>query len=313
MIWRVRRWAGRGVEVAASFFAATLSPVLGFVMICTFIYSLVADHYQYLACLGPIALVSAGLTRWAERRPALEPVFCVGLLAVLATLTWEQCGMYANAETLWRSTLARNPGSWMAENNLGVLLAKKGKVREAIAEFHKALQIRPDDGKAMNNLGNALALEGELGEAIVQFRKAVEVNPDDVDAQFNLGHALAAQGEMGEAVVQYRKAVELRPANIYLLNDLAWCLATATDAGVRNGAEALTLAQKAVKLGGANNPLILQTLAAAYAETGRYAEALETAQTAERLAAAANKDALARQLQEEMHLYNAGLPMRQTK
>jgi hypothetical protein len=68
-----------------------------------------------------------------------------------------------------------------------------------------------------------------------------------------------------------------------------------------------------VKLGGANNPLILQTLAAAYAETGRYAEALETAQTAERLAAAANKDALARQLQEEMHLYNAGLPMRQTK
>ncbi len=282
-------------------------------MMVTFLYSFVADHYQYLACLGPIALVSAGLTRWAGRRPVLQPVFCVALLVLLAALTWRQCGMYANEETLWRATLALNPGSWMAENNLGILLAHKGRWREAITEFRKALQIKPDDGKAMNNLGNALALEGELGEAIVQFRKAVETNPNDVDAHFNLGNALGAHGESPAAIVQYREALELRPANIYILNGLAWWLATAADAGVRNGAEALSLAQKAVKLGGDNNPMILQTLAAAYAETGRYAEARETARAAEQLAAAAKKDGLARKLQEEIHLYQAGLPMRETR
>ena len=201
----------------------------------------------------------------------------------------------------------------MAENNLGILLAHKGKWREAIGEFRKALQIKPDDGKAMNNLGNALALEGKLGEAIIQYRSAVETNPNDVDAHFNLGNALGAHGEVPEAVSQYRKALELRPANIYILNALAWWLATAADAGVRNGAEAVALAQKAVKLGGDNNPIILQTLAAAYAETGRYAEARETARVAEQLATAAKKDNLARKLREAMHLYEAGLPMRELR
>jgi Flp pilus assembly protein TadD len=308
-----RKWVGRGLEVAALFFAATLSPILGFVMMVTFLYSFVADHYQYLACLGPIALVSAGLARWAWRRPLLQPAFCVGLLVVLAVLSWRQCGMYADEETLWRGTLARNPGSWMAENNLGVTLAHKGKWREAIAQFRGALQIKPDDGKAMNNLGNALVMDGELGEAIVQYRKAVETNPNDVDAHFNLGNALAAQGEVSEAVAQFREALALKPANIYILNDLAWWLATAADASVRNGGEALTLAERAAKSGGENNPIILETLAAAYAEGGRYADARETARRAEQLASAQKKGGLARKLREEIHLYEAGLPMRETR
>jgi tetratricopeptide (TPR) repeat protein len=313
-IWWARKWAGRGLEAAALFFAATLSPVLGFVMMVTFLYSFVADHYQYLACLGPIALVSAGLTRWGElRRPLLQPAFCAGLLVVLAAVTWQQCGIYRNEETLWRGTLARNPGSWMAENNLGLALVHKGQRQEAIAHFRQALRIKPDDGKAMNNLGNALVMNGELGEAIAQYRQALETNPADVEAHFNLGNALVGQGNVQEAVAQFRAASALKPANIYMLNALAWWLATAADATVRNGTEALALAEKAVNLGGDNNPILLQTLAAAYAETGRYAEASQTARRAEQIASAQQKVALARKLREEIHLYDAGLPMRQSR
>jgi tetratricopeptide (TPR) repeat protein len=283
-------------------------------MMVTFLYSFVADHYQYLACLGPIALVSAGLTRWGElRRPLLQPAFCAGLLVVLAAVTWQQCGIYRNEETLWRGTLARNPGSWMAENNLGLALVHKGQRQEAIAHFRQALRIKPDDGKAMNNLGNALVMNGELGEAIAQYRQALETNPADVEAHFNLGNALVGQGNVQEAVAQFRAASALKPANIYMLNALAWWLATAADATVRNGTEALALAEKAVNLGGDNNPILLQTLAAAYAETGRYAEASQTARRAEQIASAQQKVALARKLREEIHLNDAGLPMRQSR
>src|SRR6266513_1381298 len=111
-IYFLRRYVGRSVEVAAGFFVAILSPVLGFIMLFTFRYTFVADHYQYLACIGPIALASAGLVNLADtfknsRTLILSAGLCV--VAVLATLTWRQATMYGDIETLWRTTLARNP------------------------------------------------------------------------------------------------------------------------------------------------------------------------------------------------------------
>ena len=134
---------GRSVEVAAAFFVATLSPVLGFIMLYTFRYTFVADHYQYLACIGPIALASAGLVNLADtfkngRTLVLSAALCV--VAVLATLTWRQAAMYGNIETLWRTTLARNPSCWMAHNNLGIVLFEKGQLDDAIASL-------PDDAR----------------------------------------------------------------------------------------------------------------------------------------------------------------------
>jgi hypothetical protein len=111
-IYFLRRCVGRSFEVAAAFFLATLSPVLGFIMLYTFRYTFVADHYQYLACMGPIALASAGLVNFADtfknsRSLIRGAALCV--VALLATLTWRQAAMYGNIETLWRTTLARNP------------------------------------------------------------------------------------------------------------------------------------------------------------------------------------------------------------
>ena len=128
VIYFARRYVGRGVEVAAAFFVATLSPVLGFIMLYTFRYTFVADHYQYLASIGPIALASAGvatLARYFERSRPLILSAAVCLIVTLAVLTWRQAAMYGDIEALWRTTLARNPSCWMAHNNLGIALFRK--------------------------------------------------------------------------------------------------------------------------------------------------------------------------------------------
>src|SRR6266446_2949254 len=130
-IWLTRRYFGRGVEVAMLFFAATLGPVLGFIMLYTFRYTFVADHYQYLASIGPIALVCAGAATLARSYSQARP-FVFGLLAcvvaVLTALTWRQSAMYADIESLWRTTIARNPDCWMAYNNLGAVLYRRARL-----------------------------------------------------------------------------------------------------------------------------------------------------------------------------------------
>src|SRR5206468_4865994 len=159
----LRRYVGRSVEVAAVFFVATLSPVLGFIMLYTFRYTFVADHYQYLACIGPIALASAGLVNLADtfkksRTLVLSAALCV--VAVLATLTWRQAAMYGNIDTLWRTTLARNPDCWMAHNNLGIVLFEKGQFDEAILHYRTTLKMQPNFWDADYNLGTALLGKG---------------------------------------------------------------------------------------------------------------------------------------------------------
>src|SRR5208282_2255943 len=175
-IYFTRRFVGRGVVVATLFYVATLCPMLGFVMLYTFRYTFVADHYQYVACLGPIALVAALVVRAAEtlRTPAVVYGFAAIVLPVLALLTWRQAGMYTDMETLWRTTLARNPGCWMAYNNLGVLLRDQGRVEEAVELYHKSVEINPNNSEAQFNLGTALAARGRFDEAIKNFRMAIQ-------------------------------------------------------------------------------------------------------------------------------------------
>src|SRR5206468_11638596 len=127
-IYFLRRYVGRSVEVAAAFFVITLSPVLGFIMLFTFRYTFVADHYQYLACIGPIALFSAGVASLADvfkQHRALVLSAALFAVASLGALTWRQAVMYGDIETLWRTTLARNPECWMAHTNLGLVLLQK--------------------------------------------------------------------------------------------------------------------------------------------------------------------------------------------
>ena len=379
-IYVARDQVRRSIGIAVLFFVATLSPMLGFIMLYTFIYSFVADHYQYVACLGLIALATAGIIAassflW-KRNHFLKPVFCGALLLTLGVLTWRQCGMYADIETLWRTTIARNPESWMARFNLGSALLDEGQVEEAIRYYQQALKIKPDyapayyglgiarsqEGKvdeaitlyqralqiypgyadAHNNLGNALFQKGNVDEAMVQYQLTLQINPRNAEAQNNLAIALAQKGRMDEAIAHFKLALQINPHNAegqnnlgYILletghadeavvhyqealaiksgypqaqNNLAWVLATARQASLRNGNQAVELAQQANRLTGNGDPGFLRTLAAAYAEAGRFPEAGETAQRALQAANAQSNAALAGALRSEIMLYQAGQP-----
>src|SRR6266480_4676562 len=213
-IYFTRRYVGRSVEVAAAFFVATLSPVLGFIMLYTFRYTFVADHYQYLASIGPIALASAGVAKLADnfkrRRPLILSV-AVCLIVTLALLTWRQAAMYGDIEALWRTTLARNPSCWMAHNNLGIVLFQKGNSDEAIDHYRTTLEMQPDFWDADYNLGIALLKKGQVDEAIVHCSKAVTIAPNDPDAQVALGNALLQNERIDDAIVHYQKALSMRP------------------------------------------------------------------------------------------------------
>lgn len=213
-IYLTRRRFGRGLEVAMLFFVATLGPVLGFIMLYTFRYTFVADHYQYLASIGPIALVCAGaatLTRSYNQPRQLVFGILACVIVTLTALTWRQSAMYADIESLWRTTIARNPDCWMAHNNLGIVLFQKGHVDDAIAHYQRTLQMAPENADADYNLGNAFLQKGEIDAALNHYQRAVAVIPKDPEIQVGLGNALWQKGKAEEAIDHYRKALELRP------------------------------------------------------------------------------------------------------
>jgi len=399
--WRCGRGWGRALFFGLAYFVVMLLPILGFLNIYFMRYSLVADYWEYFAIIGPMALAAAVIRK---------PVVAAALLLALGALTWKQCGMYVDDETLWQTTVRRNPDSWLAQGNLGnVLLQKgqideaivhfqkarelnpnyaqtyynlglsfflsgrideaiaqyeqalqispayalalndlgfalcrkgrvddaiiqyqmaleinsnnadvhlnlgnaliqKGRVDEAITEYQNALQIKPGDAHARYNLGNALRLVDREDEAITQYQMALKIIPDDASIHFNLASALWHKGRPEEALVQFQEALKLAPADPTAQGGLAWFLATCPQASLRNGKKAVELARRANELARGKNPVILATLAAALAETGRFPEAVETAQRALRMAGAQSNTALAGQLQSEMKLYQAGRP-----
>jgi tetratricopeptide (TPR) repeat protein len=214
-VLQARRFLGRGLEVAVLFFAATLAPVLGFIMLYTFAYTFVADHYQYVASIGPIALAAGGLALVfkkpiCSRIAFLRIPLCAALLLMLGALTWRRSSLYADSDTLWRATLTENPDSVLALVNLGSELMRRD-VDEATALFKRALQVQPDDAVACYNLGNALLQKGQADEALVFFKRAVKSAPSDPVAQYNLGVALFQQGRTDEAIEYFQKAVFIRP------------------------------------------------------------------------------------------------------
>ena len=226
VIYFARNYLGRGPEVAALFFVATLSPLLGFIMLYTFRYSFVADHYQYLASIGPLALAAAGITRAFDLlgkkrrflRGAPRRSFVKGRLALLS---WRQCAMYADSDTLWWTTISKNPNSWMAHNNIAISLARKGRVQEAIAHFNNAFELNPGHGDAHYNLANVLRRLGRVDEAIVHYEKALEINPRNALAHYNLAAVLGQKGRVDEALAHYEKAVEINPRNVEAQYNLA--------------------------------------------------------------------------------------------
>jgi tetratricopeptide (TPR) repeat protein len=448
LLWLTRERVGRGPLVGVLFFCGTLFPALGFFDVYPFRYSYVADHFQYLASIGLIALLVGVIASAASRLPEWPRRITRGsgliVLVLLGVQTWHQGYVYRDIETLWADTLEKNPVSWMAHNNLGnvlagqgrfeeavghysealrlnpdhdkahynlgiafagqgrfeeaishylealrikpdsaevhnnlgVALAGQGKFEEAVGHYSEALRLNPDHAKAHNNLGNVLASQGRfeeavghysealrlkpdhveayynLGNVLVSQRKfeeaidhysaAVRIKPDHVEAYYNLGNVLTSQGRIEEAIdhyyealriepnntiahiqlalvwlsqertdkaiEHYQKALSLSPDSTVVLNNLAWILATHESSRFRDGARSVQLAEKACTLSGYKNAISLDTLAAAYAEEGRFHEALQTAQKASKLAVAEGRVELAKEIERRMQLYKAGKP-----
>jgi tetratricopeptide (TPR) repeat protein len=196
-----------------------------------------------------------------------------------------------------------------AHYNLGNALFQKGQIDDAIVQYRKAVEVNSDyTAEAHYNLGNAFLRKEQLDEAIAHYRKAVELRPEHANAHNNLGNVLRQKGLPKEAILHFRKALMNDPGSVLFQNNLAWMLATSSDPSLRDGAKAVELAEQANQLSGGNNPIFLHTLAAAYAESGRFSEAIATTQRGVELADAQNNPALAESLKRELVLYQTGMP-----
>jgi tetratricopeptide (TPR) repeat protein len=202
--WLVRGKT-RGPLAAVLFFVGTLFPALGFFNAYPFIYSFVADHFQYLAALGIITL-AASLCRGR-----LQTGIAIAIIAVLGILTRVDAAMYRDSETLYRTTFYKNPACWMCYNNLGFVLYGQGKIDEATPLYIKALEIKPDYAEALNNVGVLLSSQRQPGPATTRFQQALSLKPNYADALNNLGNVLVTQDKPQEAMPYLEKALQLRP------------------------------------------------------------------------------------------------------
>jgi Flp pilus assembly protein TadD len=221
-------------------------------------------------------------------------------------------GRFDEAIVNYHKAIQIKPNFYGALDNLGVALVAKGRFDEAIVNYHKAIQIKPNFYGALDNLGVALVARGRFDEAIENFHKAIQVNPNRPEIYFQLGVALGQSGRIQEAMVQYREALRLNPDLAEALNNLAWILAASSNDGLRNGTEAVRLAEHACELTHHEKPLLIGTLAAAYAEAGRFPEAVTTAEKAEQLATKVGLTAVATKNRQLLELYRAGKPYHET-
>ena len=244
----------------------------------------------------------------------------------------------------YQHAVALRPAYAEAHYNLGLLLVEQGRVDDAIAHYQKALEIQPEYGEASCNLANAfiskgdfdgaiaqyevcvaaipdqaeaqynlasaLLRKGRTDEAIIHYQNVLQLYPENADAHANLGSAFAAKGDIPDAVAECTRAIEIAPENVAALSNLAWLLATSADRSLRNGSEAVRLAERAESASSRsdNHATVLRILAAAYAEAGRFADAKETAQQALQAAMVEGNASLADALQGELALYDLGLP-----
>ena len=276
LFWRYRRNWGRHLLFALGYYVAMLLPVLGFFDIYFFTFSPVADHYQYISIIAVISLVVATayvitqkFGKWCVRTMTVSAAV---IIVILATLSWQQCHIYKDKETLWTDTLRKNSDSWIVYLNLGAAQVQQGKYDEAIPHLKNAIKLNPSSDKAQINLGMAFASKGKLDEAIEHFNEALRISPN-------------------------------WPAP---MNFLAWLLATTQSPDIFNPKEALRLGKKACELTGYQDPAMLDTLAAAYASAGIFSKAVTVAERALELAKFAKKKKLAEDIQNHLTLFKVG-------
>jgi tetratricopeptide (TPR) repeat protein len=324
-----------------------LLPVMGLIQLAG---QARADRYTYLPHIGlyvALTWLAWDFCRGARLRREALATAGVAVIAALGVGAFIQTSYWRDSKSLWKHTLDCNPHNAVAFDNLGALAFREGHVGEALADFQKAVQWGPDYAQAFGNLGNALlktgrvddainafqravelepgdaAFEGDLGnawlqkgrvdEAVANFQKSLTIEPDNYDVHNNLGVVLFHEGRLDEAIPHILKALELRPDSVPARNNLAgiaWALAASPDDSVRNGAKAVELAKEADRLSGGTDPVISCVLAGAFAEAGRFPEAVATAQRSLQLASAQSNTRLAAAVEQQLAFYQAGRPFR---
>ncbi len=221
----LRKHIGRGPLVAALLYVGTLVPALGFIDVFPMRYSWVADHFQYLASIAPMAAAASALVLLRSKQSWLPSAAGTAVVAILGTLTFVQCGIYSSAATVWRDTLKKNPGAWMALNNLANELIKQGNIAQARTHLEQAIVLNPRDGMAYRllaqaDLAAAMAISGER-----HANQALEYGTDDKAEALSLrGLARMMQSRPGEALVDYDAALAVNPKHINALMNKAQLL-----------------------------------------------------------------------------------------
>jgi tetratricopeptide (TPR) repeat protein len=257
-------------------YVGMLVPVVGIVQVGRQSH---ADRYTYLPQIGLYLLAAWGIAdlsvRWPYRRQIVSGVATI-VISLLAWDAWIQTRYWRDSESLWTHTIAVTSNNDFAHASLADLLLRRGRVPEAISHAQVALTIWPDNADAHNNLALALFRTGHIDEAIAHWKKSLEIRPGHMNAQSNL----------------------------------AWVLATSPDPSLRDGAKAVELAEKVIQLAGHPNAMILRTLAAGYAESGKFSDAIDIAHRALQLAVAQGNAPLAQDLQLNIANYRQNLPLR---
>jgi tetratricopeptide (TPR) repeat protein len=235
--WKFRERWGRACLVGFGVFLLMLLPVLGFVNVYFHRYSLVADHWQYFALTGIVALVVGVPAAFVRRfegtsirkeMGALHLFGCTAgaiIIVLFGGLTSRQTLIYANSETVWRDTLKKNPKSWLALNNLGILAVQRGDYAEARSLHLQSLDLKPNQIEAHNNLGEIYLAEGKIADAREHYLAALQLNPEFPMTHYNLGNLLDHEGRRDEAMACYLRALELDPRFPQAHNNIGCLLA----------------------------------------------------------------------------------------
>ncbi len=287
-----------------------LVPVIGLVQVG---WQGHADRYTYLPQIGLYVLLTwtvADLTaRWRRQREILSASAAV-IISILSWRAWIQSSYWRDSETLFTHALAVTSNNDVAENNLGIVFLRNGNLDEAISLLQAAVDLRPENSPAHENLAKALLQKGQVADALVHYRKLLELQPDNIEVHNIVGTVLIQQGQAREAIEEWQKVLAIQPDNGNAMSNLAWVFATSPDDSLRDGPQAVQLAEQALRISGARIPIIFRTLAAAYAENGQFSEAIETARRGIDLANSQGNSGLATELQGNIALYQAGRPLR---
>ena len=204
-----------------------------------------------------------------------------------------------------------NLGTALVHTNLANALAREGRPAEAVMHYEEAIKLRPDYGDAYYNFGSVLFQQGRIDDAIAQWQNALAIQPNDAAAHTSLGNAFLQKGWPDKAIAHYQKALEIDPREVNARNNMAWVLATSSDASIRNGAMAVSLATQAVEISGGKDAIFYRTLAASYGECGKFADAIAAAEKGREIAISRGDSHLARTLERDIALYRADTPLHQ--